>query len=65
MRRPPALLVFLSILFTVDAGLSFLHTHAEGMGFVLLLAAILVASLVRPPGLLAGLQGLLGYSALL
>ena len=63
------------IVFTVEAGLSFFHTHAEGMGIVLLFAATVAASLV--PGRrwravahwLLGLAflfplGYLGYSAL-
>lgn len=52
------------IVFTVEAGLSFFHTHGEGMGLVLLFAATLVASLARPRWLRAGLHWLLGVSAL-
>jgi hypothetical protein len=33
--------------FSTEAGLSFFHTHAEGVGLVLLFAATLVASVVR------------------
>ncbi|HEU4367786.1 MAG TPA: hypothetical protein VFV05_06085 [Methylomirabilota bacterium] len=33
--------------FTAEAGLSFFHTHAEGMGLVLFFASTLVASVVR------------------
>jgi hypothetical protein len=33
--------------FTVEAGLSFFHLHAEGMGLVLFFASTLVASVVR------------------
>jgi hypothetical protein len=52
------------IVFTIEAGLSFFHTHGEGMGLVLLFAAALVASLARPRMLRGGLQWLLGLSAL-
>ena len=34
-------------IFTVEAGLSFFHLHAEGMGLVLFFASTLVASVVR------------------
>jgi len=34
------------VVFTVEAGLSFFHTHAEGVGLVTLAAGTLVASLV-------------------
>lgn len=34
-------------LFTVEAGLSFFHVHAEGMGLVLFFASTLAASVVR------------------
>lgn len=33
--------------FTLEAGLSFFHVHAEGMGLVLFFASTLVASVVR------------------
>jgi hypothetical protein len=33
--------------FSVEAGLSFLHTHAEGLGLVVFFASTLVASVVR------------------
>jgi hypothetical protein len=52
------------IVFTIEAGLSFFHTHGEGMGLVLLFAATLVESLARPRALRVGLQWLLGFSAL-
>lgn len=39
--------VVADIVFTVEAGLSFLHTHAEGIGLVLLFASTVVASVVR------------------
>ena len=35
--------------FSTEAGISFLHTHAEGIGPVVLLAATLVAGKVGPP----------------
>ena len=35
--------------FTVEAGLSFFHVHAEGMGLVLFFASTLVATVVRSP----------------
>ena len=43
------------VVFTVEAGLSFFHTHAEGVGLVTLVAGSLVASLIpwrRPRGAL-------------
>lgn len=52
------------IVFTVEAGLSFFHTHGEGMGVVLLFAATAVASLVARPRLRAALHWLLGLSFL-
>jgi hypothetical protein len=36
-------------IFTVEAGLSFFHLHAEGMGLVLFFASTLVASVVGSP----------------
>jgi hypothetical protein len=45
--------------FTVEAGLSFFHVHAEGMGLVLFFAATLVANVVR-----AGLVRRLLYTLL-
>lgn len=47
------------VVFTVEAGLSFFHTHAEGVGLVTLAAGTLVASLVpwrRPRGALYALS---------
>ena len=41
--------VVADIVFSIEAGLSFLHTHAEGMGLVLLFASTVVASVVRRP----------------
>jgi hypothetical protein len=52
------------IVFTIEAGLSFFHTHGEGMGLVLLFGATLVASFVRPGRLRRALHWLLGLSAL-
>lgn len=46
------------VVFSVEAGLSFFHTHAEGVGLVTLAAGTLVASLVpwrRPRGALYAL----------
>ena len=50
--------------FTTEAGLSFLHTHAEGMGPVILLAATLVATLVPARRVRGVLYGLLAAGAL-
>jgi len=52
------------VVFTVEAGLSFFHTHGEGMGVVLLFAATAAASLVARPRLRAALHWLLGLSFL-
>jgi hypothetical protein len=52
------------VVFTIEAGLSFFHTHGEGMGVVLLFATTAVASLVRRRWLQALLQWLLGLSFL-
>jgi hypothetical protein len=52
------------IVFTIEAGLSFFHTHGEGMGVVLLFATIAVASLVRRRWVAALLHWLLGLSFL-
>ncbi len=52
------------VVFNVEAGLSFFHTHGEGMGVVLLFAATAAASLVARPRLRAALQWLLGLSFL-
>jgi hypothetical protein len=49
--------------FTAEAGLSFFHTHAEGLGPLLLLVGTLVATLVpgrRTRGLLQALVGVGG-----
>jgi hypothetical protein len=50
--------------FLAEAGLSFLHTHAEGLGPVILLAASLVATAVPGRRLRGLLHGLLGAGAL-
>jgi hypothetical protein len=50
--------------FAVEAGLSFFHTHAEGMGLVLFFASALVASLVRGRHARAALSTLLAAGAL-
>lgn len=54
--------VVAELVFTIEAGLSFLHTHAEGMGLVLLFASTVVASSVRRRGLRALLYWLLGLA---
>ncbi len=56
--------VVAEIVFTIEAGLSFFHTHAEGLGLVILFLATLIASLVRPGWLRRGLSGLIGLSGL-
>ncbi len=50
------------IVFSIEAGLSFFHTHGEGMGVVLLFAATAVASLVARRWLRILLHWLLGLS---
>jgi hypothetical protein len=50
--------------FAAEAGLSFLHTHAGGVGPVVLVAGSLVASLLPWRWPRALLQGLLGVGAL-
>jgi hypothetical protein len=50
--------------FATEAGLSFFHTHAEGIGLVLFFAATLVASVVRPRAVRAALYALLALGAL-
>jgi hypothetical protein len=50
--------------FAAEAGLSFFHTHAEGLGVVTLLASTLVASLVPARGARAALYTLFGLGAL-
>lgn len=54
--------VVAEIVFTIEAGLSFFHTHAEGLGLVILFLATVIASLVRPGWLRRGLSGLIGLS---
>jgi hypothetical protein len=50
--------------FAVEAGLSFFHTHAEGMGLSLLFSSTLVASVVRRRALRGALYALLTLGAL-
>ena len=50
--------------FAVEAGLSFFHTHAEGLAPVMLVAATLVASLVASRRLRAALYTLMTVGAL-
>ncbi len=50
--------------YAVEAGLSFFHTHAEGLGLVLFFASTLVASVVRGRRTRAGLYVLLAAGAL-
>jgi hypothetical protein len=45
--------------FSAEAGLSFFHTHGEGLGVVLLFAGTLVASVVPRPRLRGALHALL------
>jgi len=52
------------IVFTFEAGLSFFHTHGEGMGVVLLFASTAVSRLVRRRGFRNGLNTILGLSFL-
>jgi hypothetical protein len=51
-------------IFTAEAGLSFFHTHAEGLGLVLFFVSSLVASLVADRRVRAGLYALLTAGAL-
>jgi hypothetical protein len=50
--------------FTAEAGLSFFHTHAEGLGPVILLAGTIVASVVAGRAARGVLYGLLALGAL-
>jgi hypothetical protein len=50
--------------FAVEAGLSFFHTHAEGMGLVLFFASTLVASAVHDARARTALYALLTAGAL-
>ena len=52
------------IVFTVEAGLSFFHTHGEGMGVVLLLASTVVSTLIARRRLRDGLNAVIGLSFL-
>jgi hypothetical protein len=51
-------------IYTAEAGLSFFHTHAEGMGLVLFFASTLVASAVPWPAVRGALYALLTLGAL-
>jgi hypothetical protein len=51
-------------IFTAEAGLSFFHVHAEGMGLVLFFASTLVASVVASSGVRRILYTLLTAGAL-
>ena len=50
--------------FTVEAGLSFFHTHAEGLGLVLFFASTVVASVVGRRAVRAVVHALLTVGAL-
>lgn len=50
-------------IYAIEAGLSFFHTHGEGIGVVVLLASTIVASVVAWLPLRGFLQVLLGASA--
>ena len=52
------------IVFTVEAGLSFFHTHGEGLGVVLLFASTAVSTLVARRWLRHALNTLIGLSFL-
>ena len=50
--------------YTAEAGLSFFHTHAEGLGLILFFTSTLVASVVTGRRLRAALYGLLTAGSL-
>jgi hypothetical protein len=50
--------------YSAEAGLSFFHTHAEGLGLVLFFASTLVASVVTGRRVRAALYGLLTAGSL-
>lgn len=52
------------IVFRMEAGLSFFHSHGEGMGLLLLFGAIVAASFVRAPRFRGVVHWLLGLSFL-
>jgi len=56
--------VIAQAVFTVEAGLSFFHTHAEGLGPIVLLAGTLVATLVPGRRARGALQAMLALGAL-
>jgi hypothetical protein len=51
-------------IFLAEAGLSFFHTHAEGLGLILFFSSTLVASVVRGAWVRGGLYLLLSAGAL-
>jgi hypothetical protein len=51
-------------IFLAEAGLSFFHTHAEGLGLILFFSSTLVASVVRESWVRGGLYLLLTLGAL-
>ena len=50
--------------YSAEAGLSFFHTHAEGLGLILFFASTLVASVVTAPRVRATLYALLTAGSL-
>jgi hypothetical protein len=50
------------IVFTIEAGLSFFHTHAEGMGVILLVSSTVVSSLIARRWLRHALNAVIGLS---
>jgi hypothetical protein len=50
--------------FTAEAGLSFLHTHAQGLGLVVLLTGTVAATVVRPRALRGVIHALLAVGGL-
>ncbi len=56
--------VVADIVFAIEAGLSFFHTHAEGMGVILLFAGTVVASLATGRWLRWGANALIALSFL-
>jgi hypothetical protein len=50
--------------YSAEAGLSFFHTHAEGLGLILFFTSTLVASVVTGGRVRAGLYGLLTAGSL-
>lgn len=56
--------VIAQAVFTAEAGLSFFHTHGEGLGPLILVASTLVATLVPDRRVRGALYGLLGAGVL-